>query len=211
MSIGIGYYAFSLFLAGLVCLIAIICKVLFSNVKRQQKLLDEKESNLLHLYQSVENIIEEFNDQVKATTTEIREYDNRTAVLAALLAAPPPEPEKKEPEQLEKIVRAKRADSNRQKPANVAPAKAEKIAKGDAGRSRDVPEKSDSGSVFQRFFDETLVQPPPPAPEMTEKQARSEAILMLAEEGKTDAQIARELGITQNEVMLIIGLTGKRA
>jgi len=210
MSIGVGYYAFSLFLAGLVCLIAIICKVLFSNVKRQQKLLDEKESNLLHLYQSVESIIEEFNDQVKATTAEIRDYDNRAAVLAALLAAPPPEPGKKEPEQVEKILRAKRADPSRQKPQSAA-AVAVRAAKGDAGTSGGVPDNGDSGSVLQRFFDETPAQPQPPLPEMSEKQARSEAILSLAEEGKTDAQIARELGITQNEVMLIIGLTGKRA
>jgi len=35
---------------------------------------------------------------------------------------------------------------------------------------------------------------------------RRESILTLAEEGKTHAQIARELGITQNEVKLVIGL-----
>jgi len=210
MSIGIGYYAFSLFVAGLVCLIAIICKVLFANVKRQHKLLDEKESKLLRLYQSVESIIEIFDEQVKATIAEIREFENRTATIAASFAVSPPEPGKNEPEQREKSAPSMSADSNRPRPVSGALAMVERIAGSDTEKSHDVPAKSDSVSVFQRFFDETLIQSSPPVPETASKQERNETILALAEEGKTDAQIARELSITQNEVRLIIDLTGKR-
>jgi len=205
----IEYYAFALFLAGLVCLIAIICKALFGNVRRQRKLLDEKEAKLLQLYQAVEGIMEEFGDQVRAAAEEIGEYKNRTAFIAASLASLPPEPPKEEPMKIERLLQAEIIDSIRLKAANEALSRAEKIVKGDAQKSREIPAKGDSGTVFQRFFDETMMQPPPPtATDMPAKHMRSEAILTLAGEGKTDAQIASELGITQNEVRLIIDLLG---
>jgi len=148
----IEYYAFASFLTGLICLIAIICKVLFANIKQQYKLLDEKETKVLKLYQAVESIMEEFSDQVQAATEEIRGFGAKRE--PALLTI-----------------------------------------------------KNDSGSVFQRVFEEAAMQPPPTCVEAPKKQTRNEAILALAEEGKTDAQIASELGITQNEVRLIYSLT----
>jgi DNA-binding NarL/FixJ family response regulator len=64
--------------------------------------------------------------------------------------------------------------------------------------------------VFQSFFDDTADKPAPQSTlEMTNKHSRNEVILALADAGKTDAQIASELGITRNEVQLVIGLTGK--
>ena len=89
MGISIEYYAFALFVAGLICVIAIICKVLFSNVKRQQKLLDERESQILQLYTSVETLMEEFNDQIKLTTDELKEYEFRTVSSMAAFELPP--------------------------------------------------------------------------------------------------------------------------
>ena len=148
----IEYYAFASFLTGLICLIAIICKVLFANMKQQYKLLDEKETKLLQLYQAVESIMEEFSDQVKVTTEEIIEYGAK------------------------------------QKPALLVT-------------------KKESEPVFQQVLEEAVTQPPPICAETPKKQTRNETILALAEEGKTDAQIASELGITQNEVRLIYSLT----
>ena len=210
----IEYYAFALFIAGLMCLIAVLCKLLFSNVKRQSKMLDEKESKILKLYQTVESIMEEFNDQVKATMEEIREYELRAAKRAATLALmpepTPPEPPKAE--HFERLPRAERIDPGRLKAANEALERAERIVKRDTLRVDSQSANRDSGAVFQRLFDETVAETPPPPveTETLSKQARTEAILALAEEGKSDAEIARELSITQNEVKLVIGLTSRK-
>lgn len=208
---GIEYYAFALFITALVCLIAIMCKVLFGNVKRKYKLLDEKEAKLLQLYQTVESIIEDFNDLVKSATDEIKEYERRATLIAASLAPPPVETVKNEPAQAERLVRTQRADTNKQRVANRVIAKFERADKSDDRMQKNaaLPVKNDDGTEFQRFYDETL-HTNPTAADINRIQTRSETILALAEDGKTDAQIARELGITQNEVKLIIGINRKR-
>jgi len=205
---GIEYYAFALFISALICLIAILCKILFSNVKGQHKLLDEKESKLLQLYQSVESIMEEFNDQVKAMTEELNDYELRLAKRAAAISMQKlPEPAKAEPQ--ERLPRAERVDSSRIRAAGEMLARAERIIKSDIPRSPVSPAKSDNGAVFQRLFDETAAEPAATVQDTPPQQSRNEAILALAGEGKTDAQIASELGITQNEVKLVIGLKRK--
>jgi len=204
---GIEYYAFALFIAALLCLIAILCKVLFSNVKRQYKLLDEKESKLLQLYRSVESVMEEFGDQVKATTDELKEYEARVSARAASFIMPKPV-EAAKVEQFEKLPRAERIDTGRIRAANEMLARAERIVKSNALKNPAPPAKNENGTVFQRLFDEQVSEPA--AAETTVQHVKNEAILKLSEEGKTDAQIASELGITQNEVKLVFGITGKK-
>ena len=228
MRIDIGYYAFALFIAALICLIAILFKVLFSDVKRQNKLLDEKETKLLQLYQSVESVIEEWNDQVKATIEDIKEQESRAAKRLAAMGAPKEAPPHHEPP--ERLPRAERAESSRLRAAGEMLARAERIVKNDALKApathnaqnaqnaqnahyaSNAQNGGDNGSVFQRFFDDAASQQPPIAAEAppSPQQSKNEAILALAEEGKTEAQIASELGVTRNEVKLVIGLT-KRA
>ena len=208
---GIEYYAFALFIAGLICLIAILAKVLFSNVKSRRQLLDERETKILQLYQTVESIMEDFNDQVKAAIDEIKEYELRAVKREALLAMKAeaaPEPAKAE--HFEKLPRAERIDPGRMRAAGDVISRAERIVKRDTLISPEPPVGADNGAVFQRLFDETAEEAAAEMKETTTKQARKEAILALAEEGKTDAQIARELSITQNEVKLVIGLTRKK-
>ena len=204
---GIEYYAFALFIAALLCLIAILCKVLFSNVKRQYKLLDEKESKLLQLYRSVEGVMEEFGDQVKATTDELKDYEARISARAAAFIMPKPA-EAAKVEQFEKLPRAERIDTGRIRAANEMLARAERIVKSNALKSPAPPAKNENGTVFQRLFDEQVSEPA--AAETTVQHVKNEAILKLSEEGKTDVQIASELGITRNEVQLVIGITGKK-
>jgi len=210
---GLEYYAFALFVAGLVCVIAIICKVLFGNVKRQKKLLDERESQILQLYTSVETLMEEFNEQVKLTTNELKEHEYRaTSQMPAFDL--PPKFEKKE-QVFEKLPRTLPFDANRIKVAGEVLERAERIVKSDAiitpppsvGGSAG---REEGGAVFQKFFDDTLESTPPPPPTPEEKSAavktRTESIIELANEGKSDVEIASELGITRNEVLLVIGL-----
>ena len=210
---GIEHYAFALFIAGLVCVVVIIIKLLFGNVKKQMKLLDERESQILQIYTTVETLMEEFNEQLKITTAELKEHEKRATSRMAAFELPP-ELEKKE-QILEKLPRTLPLDATRIRVAGEVLERAERIVKSDeivkpppsvggsAGRE-------EGGAVFQNFFDDTMESTPPIPPTQEEKRAivqtRTDAILALAEEGKTDIEIASELGITRNEVLLVVGL-----
>jgi len=211
---GLEYYAFALFIAGLISLIAILFKILFSNVKRHYKLLDEKESKLLQLYQTVESIMDEFNDQVKATTEELKEHERRMAARSVATAMPPPQaPAPQEaaiPDHTERSPRAERIDSTRIRAASEVLARAERIIKNDTLKNPAVTVKSANGAVFQRLFDETAENGAKPQDETTTQKTKNDVILTMAQEGKTETQIASELGITRNEVRLVIGLTKRK-
>jgi len=208
---GIEYYAFALFIAGLICIIAIICKVLFANVKSQKKLLDEQESKILRLYASVETIMEEFQEQAKLTTNELKAHEYRATSQTSAFDLPPVF-EKKE-QVLEKLPRSLPFDANRIKVAGEVLERAERIIKSDAIINPAPSASKGNGeddAVFQKFFDDTLEATPPPPPTAEEKKAtvqtRTDMIIELANEGKSDVEIAQELGITRNEVLLVIGL-----
>lgn len=236
----IKYYAFALFIAGLICLIAILCRVLFADLRRQHKLLDEKESKLLELYRTVESIIEEFDDQSKAAMDEIREYESRAAKRAATAAAAAaaastapalPQPQTQTAEFKPPVMDV--VESNRMRVAGEVLARAERMIKNSSvvqsavsASKTSAQVKSDDSGVFQRLFDDAsadqqgsytrantsaAAQAQSSAREsLSEKSARNEMIIELAANGNSAQQIARELGITQNEVNLVIGLTGKR-
>ena len=203
---GMEYYMFALFIAGLICLIAILCKMLFADLRRQHKLLDEKETKLLQLYQTIESIMEEFADQAKATTLEIKEFESRFPRQPS--PAPPPQKPGKTGT-IEKLQRSVTVDSSRIRAASQVLERAERIIKSDAPKVQAHTGSSNNAVVFQRFFDETASEPVEPEVGLSAKQSREKAILELASEGKTEAQIASELGITRNEVKLVIGLKKK--
>ena len=247
---GVEYYIFALFIATLICIIAVICKILFSNVTRQRKLLDERESQILQLYTSVETLMEEFNEQMKMTTGELKELETRanTQVMQVKQAQQaqhiqqaqqaqqmqqaqhiqqvqhmqqaqqvtqaanitafdlPPELEKRE-QIPEKLPRTLPFDANRIRVAGEVLERAERIIKSENIPSPPPQEKENTGAVFQKFFDDTAESTPlPPAVRTSRTQTRTESILELAAEGKTDIEIASRLGITRNEVLLVIGL-----
>jgi uncharacterized membrane-anchored protein YhcB (DUF1043 family) len=210
---GIEYYGFALFIAGLICLIAVLIRFLFADLRRQQKLLNEKESNLLKLYTSVETIMEEFADQARVTSDEIREFESSVVMRASSLTLPPDAVN--EEQVLEKQPAAARPvveDGIRIKAASSMRDRAERIIIETPKAA--VKAVASNGEVFQSFFDESVTEPvaamqPKPAA-VPIKQNRNERIISLAEEGKTDAQIAAELGITQNEVKLVKDLGAAR-
>ena len=163
----VGYYVFALFIAILICVIAIIFKLLFANVRSQRKLLDEQETKLLQLYTSVETLMEEFNEQVKLTTTEFKEHEYRFTSGMSVFDLPPALEEKMHTRQ-------------------------ESIS-GFKEILDDVASSPVSNSTTNISSDSSV-------------QTRTDAILALAKEGKSDAEIAQELGITRNEVLLVLGL-----
>ena len=132
---GIEHYLFAGFIAALICLIAIIIKLLFANVRRQQKLLDEKETNLLQLYRKVESIMEEFNDQISAAMDDIKEYESSIAARLAS-AAQQPEPgamqfdeESERPSKPEILQKTMTVDSSRLRAASEVLERAERMIK----------------------------------------------------------------------------------
>lgn len=209
---GIEYYAFALFVAALICVIAIVFKVLFANVKRQQKMLDERETQILQLYNTIETIMEEFGDQVKASMDEIKALEHRaTAHISAFEL--PPELEKKE-KVLDKVQlpRTEPLTANRMRAAGEVLERVERIIKHDVivneNEAAPPPEKTQkNGVVFQKFFDDAADGPPQDYESLTGAPTRNEKILELAGEGKSDIEIASKLGITRNEVQLITSLT----
>ena len=208
---GIEYYAFALFVAALISLVAILFKLLFANARKQNKLLDEKETKLLQLYQSVESIMEGFAEQIKTSMDDIKEYENRAAKHMAELMkqrAALEEAKKQEapPPQVEKPTRAMTVDSSRIRAASEVLERAERMIKSSPAKKTNAAQANNAGGVIQRLFDDAAAEQPAAEPEKKAVSKRRESILTLAEEGKTHAQIARELGITQNEVKLVIGL-----
>jgi len=189
---GIGHYAFAVFVAALVCVVVFVCKLLFANVRGQRKLLDEQETKLLQLYTSVETLMEDFNDQVKLTTAEFEEREYRFTSGMSVFDLPPGLEEKGQAA-LAKMPKRSPLDTNRAR------------AVGDVVERADVENTAD----FQKFIDaaDSIVSESV-ASEMTKPsvQSRTEAILALAAEGKSNLEIAQELGVTRNEVLLVIGL-----
>ena len=221
------YYIFAMFVTGLVCIIVVLCRLLFSDVKRQKKLLDEKESKLLKLYQSVEGIMEEFEDQAKAASEDILAFEQRAAKMAqqqkaALDAAKQELSNVKELQQdnsthvLPSV--AKRQPLSEAKPMTVDSTKfratggiydrAERVVMGETAKTPGVGAKgmdSADGTGFHRVMEEAS-EALPDASEEPSKHKNIDEILALSKEGKNSAQIARILGITRNEVSLVIEL-----
>ena len=208
MGIGIEYYAFILFVAAIICLIAILLRLLFANTRKQRKLLDEKESKLLQLYRTVESIMDNFAEQIKTSMDDIKEYESRAAKHMADLMKQRAEMEEKKqekPPQPEKPAMAMTVDSSRIRAASEVLERAERMIKNSPVKKNSAS-AADGGGVIQRLFDDTVGEQPAAGQEKQAVSKRRESILALAQEGKTHAQIARELGITQNEVKLVIGL-----
>ena len=205
---GIEHYAFVLFVAAIICLIAILLKMLFANTRKRKKLLDEKESKLLQLYQTVESIMEDFGEQIKTAMDDIKEYENRATLHMANLmkqAAAKKEAESREPPQAEKPAKAMTVDSTRIRAASEVLERAERMIKNSPGK-KTFTTPVNGGGVIERLFDDAATEQQATEPEKQAVSRRRESILRLAEEGKTHAQIARELSITQNEVKLVVDL-----
>ncbi|MDR2590799.1 MAG: hypothetical protein LBC71_07430 [Oscillospiraceae bacterium] len=224
---GIEYYAFALFIAILICVIAIIFKILFADVKRQRKLLDEKESQILQLYTSVETLMEEFTDQAKATVEELRlkEHEYRAISIPVAFDLPPALEEKEQI--LERVPRSVPYKANQIRAVGEVIERAERYMttetppimptstptpplpaiKPPVQATPTTPEPQMKKAVFQKFFDDSMdAPPPPPLADISTAQGRNDAILSLAATGKDDIEIASELGITRNEVQLVRGL-----
>ena len=223
----IGHYMYALFVAALICLIVIIVRLLFGDARRRRKLFGEQEEKLLKLYNSVETIMEEFTDQAAAAIEEMREIESRAAAasakgaasavppilmqspalspqLSALNANPPSIPASHPPPVM-------KIDSSRIRAASQVLERAERMIKSSALRAEETPAKKEDGSAFQRIIDETTSFLPESAVEAANKPKTTHTqIIEMSEQGKSTAEIAKRLGVTQNEVLLVVGLGKKQ-
>ena len=77
------HYLFTLFIFFLLCLLVFLCSLLFSDAKKQKRLLDEKEAKLLRLYAELEVTMEDFGDTMELTKAE---WESQRKVLHNLVA-----------------------------------------------------------------------------------------------------------------------------
>jgi len=206
----IEYYLFALFIAALICIIAIVFKVLFANVKRQQKMLDERETHILQLYNTVETIMEEFGDQVKASMDEIKAVEHRATANISAFELPPGLEKKDQIFDKVQLPRTEPLTANRIRAAGEVLERAERIIKQDVIVNEEVAVPSENPpqntAVFQKFFDDAADGPPQDYEKISGAPTKNEKIRALADEGKTDVEIASKLGITQSEVQLVTSL-----
>lgn len=193
---GITEYLFAFFIFILVIAAMFIYSRFFTGITTQKKLLDERETKLLRLFQNVEDMLEEFNDTMEMSQKELdirfESLDRRQAELIEAMNdisgminniskdSVMPMMENiinyKEPEELEKS----RSDEKTAKPAGG----------------------------FKSLLDTVnRVEVTLPAP----AESRKKSILDMSRDGKTRGQIAQELSITLSEVDLILGVAGKES
>lgn len=181
---GLDHYLFAFYVFTLICVIAVICKYLFSDVKRQRRMLDETERKLLRTYQSLEDVMDEFYDAVAEAKADIEKskagLEQTCAELQARLASSAPE---------------------LTKPAVGAADAA--IAQGfTVARPRGRSKAGQDGQVtFEQLFNGVSEKTGAPL------SALHENVLDLSRRGRDRAAIAKELKITLNEVDLVIGMS----
>ena len=222
-------YAFFIFL--LICLLMVLYNFLFSDMKRQKKLLDEKENKLLRLYQSVEEALDDFHDSVEKSHSEIGAQLKELGELHAeteknmrgLAAHAPSRIERREAPQARRAEPAATpaAASGIQRPPATsiprsglstppssiprqAPARQQEAPVASSQPADEASEGISPPPAFRQVF-ETLSEQPEASAAVPGN--RNEEILAMAEGGKSRSDIAKELGITLSEVDLVIGMS----
>ena len=233
----IGYYGFAFFVFILVCLLMILYNYLFSDMKRQKKLLDEKENKLLRLYQSVEEALDDFHDSVEGSHGEITQQLRELGELHAEVEHGMRGTAAHAPSRMERVDVPRshsaapmaaqpapmRPDAEASAPAipqEPAPSLADSIGLAAANiRAAAPPSAAPSAAATPAPPADSQMAPPPVFRQVMEAvmeveppaepvaPARNEQILRMAREGRSRSQIVKDLGITLSEVELVIGMS----
>ncbi|MDR1117319.1 MAG: helix-turn-helix domain-containing protein [Oscillospiraceae bacterium] len=183
---GLEYYGFAFFIFVLICAVVLLCNYLFSDVKRQHKLLDEKETKLLRLYQTIEDVLDEFYDSVEESKNEMK----KTMLEIESLK------EVRKKEQILSSPDAARDTAAGTRRRQTAPPERRTAP---FRETADAPPVIDFKGILSGAEEET-------GKSAAESKNTHNSILELAEQGKARSQIAKELNITQSEVDLVIGI-----
>ena len=194
---GIEQYLFGFYVFVLICLVLVLYRFLFSDIKRQRMLLEEKESKLIKLYSTIEDMMDDFMASAEDSKLEadksvkkIKELGEGLERQYSAVTSPPPAPPEK-----------KSGGKKAQKEVKidlVAGAEEEELLKAAPAIEEPLP--------FRELLTNTSGEI-----ELPDMLARKENmdIIELAQQGKSRSQIAKELGITLSEVDLVIGISKK--
>lgn len=182
---GIEYYGFALFVFVLICIIIILCKRLFADVKAQRKLLEDKEIKLLQIYQTLEDAMDEFYDLVAESKSELDEKYRSlyTAVDEA---------------------KADSAAPGASERAVIAPEQEDGLS--DPAKRSALEEAAGRRGGFGEILAESAGHAAEEEEEAMPAERKHESIIEMAKDGMSRAEIAKTLKITQNEVDLVIGM-----
>ena len=173
------YYLFAVFVFALICAAIFLCHYLFSDIRRQKKMLDDKEAKLLRLYQSLEDVMEEFSDSVNLAGEDIKAQKEQMA---------------RQQQELYAYMKELRL--------GVLTEKEEEIKAG-AEPQNEVLFKDYLAEYDQNQKTEAKEEEPQTAAHGKNR----DKILAMAAYGQDRLQIARELNITLNEVDLVLEMT----
>lgn len=187
---GIDYYLFAAYIFLLVCAVLVLSKYLFSDVKRQKKMLDEMETKLLRTYQSLEDVMDEFYDLVAESKKDFErgaaDIEERFEDIESRLSSP--------------VLLQPERDTVTLT-AQAVPQPAPKLPQ----RQRKSGALPPDQLAFEQLFNEITAKTGAPLSTLHEK------VLDLSTRGLSRAEIAKELKITQNEVELVVGMNKSAA
>lgn len=176
------YYLFATYLFVLIIILVIVCKYFFADVKRQRRMLDEKEKQLLDTFRTLEDAMDDYYAIVEDAREELekksRELENRLLL-----------PESQE----------KRAEDALKYEMALKKAAAENPTKAEEPKSE---QSDESRSGFEQMFSDA-------AANITAKSELHGKIVEMSGQGRPRAEIAKALRITQTEVDLVTGMNRK--
>jgi len=200
------YYLFASYLFMLALVLVLICKYLFADVKRQRRMLDEKEKQLLSTFRSLEDMMDDYYALVDEAKSELenrgREIESRLLMTAVLASSAPgtsaPASEKPTlqaaPQRPDDYFPANIADL--QKKAAVKKPVKSPTAKLQTAKTEVIDENQIG---FEQLFNDAISN-------ISAKAQLHEKIVEMSRRGQTRAEIAKTLKITQNEVELVTGM-----
>ena len=196
---GFQYYLFAFYIFLLVLVLMFLYNYYFSDIKRQKKLLDEKESKLLRLYQTLEDVLDEYYDTAATAKREISETMNEINLKSGELFE---DIATFANETADRRVPMRRPVQVNMAPQSPPPVNVESVQTAPIQSNSEAP-VIDFKAILQGS--EENAQP------SLRQKTTNQRIIELVQEGKSRAQIAQELNITQSEVDLVIGISGGTA
>lgn len=190
------WYFFAIFIFLLAAALVALVKHTPRSIKKREDKSFEREAKLFRLYQNIEDLMDGFEEYVEELKRDLRkETENLTHRVETLEA------------QFGVLRRAAEEEARRKPERAVAVSAAPKAA------LKLFPAMSPAANALKKpALIETKKRPEqsaPPAKEAKPQLNRNQKVMLLYAEGFPPGQIAKELGLSQNEVALVLQVEKK--